>query len=301
MWLFTISIVLAVFALLAIFGRKAITKEARERDDDAQLAYNGFGIVGAALAAFSALALLFASTTIVSTKNVGVLTTFGRPGGTIGNGLHLKAPWQRVTELDGAIQIDNHTGDRATKVRLGNNSAADVDNSVRWRIVPAAADGLFLDYRDFSNIRDNLVTRELNAALNEVLSGYNPLAPDAQAKGGADLDAIGKSVTDRLRSRVGDRIEVLGVIIPLVRFDQTTQQKIDAYQAEIANTRIAEQRQRTAAAEAEANRQLSQSVNNDPNVLVSKCLDIVKASGQSPLGCWPGGAASVIAQQPDRK
>jgi hypothetical protein len=47
----------------------------------------------------------------------------------------------------------------ATTVRLGNNSTAFVDNSVRWRIQPAAADELFLDYRQFENVRDNLVTR----------------------------------------------------------------------------------------------------------------------------------------------
>jgi len=50
--------------------------------------------------------------------------------------------------------------DAATTVRLGNNSTAFVDNSVGWRIQPAVGE-LFLDYRDFDNVRDNLVTREL--------------------------------------------------------------------------------------------------------------------------------------------
>jgi regulator of protease activity HflC (stomatin/prohibitin superfamily) len=110
--------------------------------------------------------LILGSTTIVSTRNIGVVTTFGRPSGTLSNGLHAKAPWKSVTEMNGTIQIDNHTGEAATTVRLGNNSTAFVDNSVRWRIQPAAADELFLDYRDFENVRDNLVTRELRAALN---------------------------------------------------------------------------------------------------------------------------------------
>jgi hypothetical protein len=52
----------------------------------------------------------------------------------------------------------------ATTVRLGNNSTAFVDVSVRGRIQPAAADELFLDYRDFDNVRDNPVTRQLRAA-----------------------------------------------------------------------------------------------------------------------------------------
>ena len=68
---------------------------------------------------------------------------------------------------------------------------------------------------------------------------------------------------------------------------------VNAFNSEVANTRIAEQRKLTAEKEAEANRVLSASVSNDPNVLVSKCLDIVKARGGSPAGCWPG--TGVIA------
>jgi regulator of protease activity HflC (stomatin/prohibitin superfamily) len=37
-----------------------------------------------------------------------IVTTFGRPGSTLTNGLHWKAPWQSVTEMNGTIQIDNH-------------------------------------------------------------------------------------------------------------------------------------------------------------------------------------------------
>lgn len=46
---------------------------------------------------------------------------------TLSNGLHAKAPWQSVTEMNGTIQIDNHTGEAATTVRPGNNSMEFVD------------------------------------------------------------------------------------------------------------------------------------------------------------------------------
>lgn len=147
--------------------------------------------------------LILGSTTIVSTRNIGVVTTFGRPGGTLSNGLHAMAPWQSVTEMNGTIQIDNHTGEAATTVRLGNNSTAFVDNSVRWRIQPAAADELFLDYRDFENVRDNLVTRELRAALNEVFANFDPLAPENSD--GTNVQALGDDVADKLRSKVAGR------------------------------------------------------------------------------------------------
>lgn len=242
------------------------------------------------------LVLILGSTTIVSARNVGVVTTFGRPSGTLGNGLHLKAPWQSVTEMDGTIQIDNHTGEQATTVRLGNNSTANVDNSVRWRIQPSAADELFLDYRQFENVRDNLVTRELRAALNEVFADFDPLAPENVE--GANVQALGDEVADKLRAKVGGQIEILNVIVPLVNYDQATQDRINALNVEKANTRIAEQRAKTAQAEARANEILAGSVADNPNVLVSKCLDSAREAGISPLGCWP--SSGVVPTVPAR-
>jgi SPFH domain / Band 7 family len=191
--------------------------------------------------------------------------------------------------MNGTIQIDNHTGESATTVRLGNNSTAFVENSVRWRIQPAAADELFLDYREFENVRDNLVTRELRAALNEVFADFDPLAPENVE--GANVQALGDDVAEKLRTKVGDQVEIINVIVPLVNYDDATQERINALNVEKANTRIAEQRAKTAEAEARANEILAASVSNDPNVLVSKCLDAAREARISPLGCWPGTAA----------
>lgn len=243
-------------------------------------------VIAGGLAVF---VLVLGSTTIVSTRNIGVVTTFGRPSGTLSNGLHLKAPWQNVTEMNGTIQIDNHTGDSATTVRLGNNSTAYVDNSVRWRIQPAAADELFLDYREFDNVRDNLVTRELRAALNEVFADFDPLAPENSE--GANVQALGDDVAAKLRAKVGNQVEILNVIVPLVNYDEATQSRINALNVEKANTRVAEQRAKTAEAEARANEILAASVSENPNVLVSKCLDAAREGNISPLGCWPGTSA----------
>jgi regulator of protease activity HflC (stomatin/prohibitin superfamily) len=146
-WVAILFLIVTVVAWLGVLGAKSPTAKSRSMR---------IAVVAGVLTLF---VLILGSTTFVSTRNIGVVTTFGRPGGTLSNGLHWKAPWQSVTEMDGTIQIDNHTGENATTVRLGNNSTAFVDNSVRWRIQPAAADELFLDYRQFENVRDNLVTR----------------------------------------------------------------------------------------------------------------------------------------------
>ena len=61
---------------------------------------------------------------------------------------------------------------------------------------------------------------------------------------------------------------------------------------------------------AEANRKLSSSVSNDPNVLVSRCFDILSEMVASkepvPAGftCWPGGGSGIVlpsaGQSPSR-
>jgi len=275
-WQVFAAMLLLVVTVIALLAR------ATSKNPAGRTRALGIAVVAGALTIF---VLILGSTTIVSTRNIGVVTTFGRPGGTLSNGIHVKAPWQNVTEMNGTIQIDNHTGEAATTVRLGNNSTAFVENSVRWRIQPAAADELFLDYRDFENVRDNLVTRELRAALNEVFADFDPLAPENAD--GANVQALGDDVAEKLRAKVGGQIEIINVIVPLVNYDQATQERINALNVEKANTRIAEQRAKTAEAEARANEILAASVSNDPNVLVSKCLDAAREAGISPLGCWP--------------
>jgi regulator of protease activity HflC (stomatin/prohibitin superfamily) len=284
-----------VFAamLLLIVTVVALLVRAMSKNPGGRTRALRIAVIAGALTIF---VLILGSTTIVSARNVGVVTTFGRPSGTLSNGLHMKAPWQSVTEMDGTIQIDNHTGELATTVRLGNNSTAHVDNSVRWRIQPAAADELFLDYRQFGNVRENLVTRELRAALNEVFADFDPLAPENVE--GTNVQALGDEVAEKLRAKVGGQIEIINVIVPLVNYDQATQDRINALNVEKANTRIAEQRSKTAEAEARANEILAGSVSNDPNVLVSKCLDAAREAGISPLGCWPN--TSVVPTVPAR-
>ena len=49
------------------------------------------------------IVLILGSTTVVSTRNIGVVTTFGRPEGTLSNGLHWKAPWQSVSEMSARL------------------------------------------------------------------------------------------------------------------------------------------------------------------------------------------------------
>jgi regulator of protease activity HflC (stomatin/prohibitin superfamily) len=270
---------------------------------------------------------ILSSFAIVGTKEVGVITTFGKPVGELSNGIHLVLPWQEVTELDAAIQTDSVVDDRKSQectsasVRLANQSTACVDDSIRWRIKPEAADELFRDYRSFDNIRDSLVTRELNSALNSVMSHFNPLSTlinstqnteTESTEGGEEeraeinLPTLAKEVQEKMQTEIGSQIEVLSVIIPFAGYDQKTQEKINLFQAALANTKIATQEEKTALHEANANRNLAASVSHDPNVLVSKCLSVldnmVKDKRPVPAGfsCWPGGGSAIVVPSASR-
>ena len=296
--MFVLSIIALVLAVIAFIISIAISRN-REYAEGVKPAR----AVAIVLTILTVLFAGFSMTTMVGTRDIGVVTSFGRPVKHLDNGLHLKAPWQKVSTLDGAIQTDNFVGKNGcTEIRIGNESTACVDNSIRWRINPAAGDELFKDYHTMTNIKDSLVTRELKAALNEALANYNPLDEIQANQQGAkpNLSAFQTTVAKAMRDQIGSQIDVLSVIIPIIRFDDSTQQKINAYQAEVANTRIAQQREQTAEAQSKANRILSKSVSDDPNVLVSKCLDTVdeavKSNVQLPAGysCWPGGQSSVV-------
>lgn len=236
--------------------------------------------------------VIFTSFTTVTTKNVGVVTAFNRPTGeNLSNGLHLKKPWEKVHEMDGAIQIQTRDGDKAATVRLGNNSMANVDYTIQWRIKPDQASQLYLDYRSFDSVKDNLVTKQLNNSLADVFADYNPLS-SLQEQQADSNEALAQKVLKLMRDRVGNRIEVMSVMLPVIHFDEDTQTKINQFNAELANTKVAQQKEQTAIAESRANNNLRQSV-GDGNVLVSKCLDIAAKNKTSPAGCWPGSSTHI--------
>jgi regulator of protease activity HflC (stomatin/prohibitin superfamily) len=314
--MFTIVVIVLCLLIavgMAIFlpGSRTVTTKNRY-DEISTEKVKGLRIWSLVPLALAFLVFIFSIFTIVPTREIGVVTSFGRPVKTLPNGLHAVKPWEAVHNLDGTIQTNNHVKktkatkdlvtDGCTSIRIGNESTACVDNTIRWRIKLEAGQRLYRDYREMENITDSLVTRELKAALNEVLSNYNPLDQiKDDSKGAADLNEFSRQVTNVLRKLVGSDIEIMSVILPIIHFDLNTQRKLNSYQAQVAETKIAQQRNATNKAQAQANDALKQSVSNDPNVLVAKCFeildDMVHAKMTPPIGfsCWQtGGATSVV-------
>ena len=290
------------------------------------------GAAGIALI-FALIVGIFSSYDRVDTRNVGIITQFGRPVGEHGAGIVWHAPWQSVSELSEAIQLqafessgfdDAKSGKGIDKnppainVRLANNSEAYVDANVNWRLREGAAPQLFQDYGGsstdvFTKIREQLVDRQLQVALSHEFATFNPqtllTAAGQQAPGqpasvvptpaqGANLPAMATHVKNDLQSAVGNDIEILDVKIPHIFYDSSTQQKIDAYNQNVQDTINAQQRVQTAiqerlAAEARAAQQPP-----DLRIAVFNCINSMVQNQKDPAGCWGQIGGQPLIQLP---
>ena len=276
------------------------------------------GVFGGVALLIAVIVMLCSCLTTVDTKNVGVVRAFGHPEGYLGNGLHFVAPWQDVTEINDAVQTDTYASDNGDEhrkqggatdtcvhVRIERQATACVNVSIRWQIIESAVPYLFRNYKDNAAITDNLVLRDLQQALNEHFVSYDPLAVDAEGLNtNKPLTDYSNAVQSQMRSEIGSWIDVKSVIIPIINYDADTQTKVHQLLQQIALTRVAEQAEQTAKAQALANRALADSVSNDPNVLTDKCLNILKESVDKgvaiPAGfsCFAGTTSGVAVAVP---
>lgn len=280
MFWFIVCLVLLVVVPFAVFG----SIKAKRHDDTIGLR------VIAILALLGSISIFFFDTvSTVSTKNVGVITCFGKPTGYLTNGIHMVKPWCSVTEISDAVQTDTYASDNGSDkaqggaagtcihVRIERQATACVNTSIRWQIKPTGVDYLFRNFKSNDHITDNLVLRDLQQAINEAFSTYDPLGIDANGNNtNPKMTAYADIVTTQLRKEIGAWIDVQSVITPIINYDAATQQKTNQLLQQIALTRVAQQSKQTALAQSEANKALAASVADDPNVLVSKCLDILK-------------------------
>lgn len=247
---------------------------------------------GGGALALGVVIIALASTVAVPARTVGVVTAFGKPTGTLSNGLHLVKPWEEVEKMDASLQTNRYTGDSAIGVRLANQSEAKADASIQWQLREEDAEQMYLDYREFERIHNDLVDREFRASVNAVLASYNPLDADAIAEGGIDLNEFADDIKEDMQKRMGGAVEVRSVALPIINYDEDTQRKIDQLQTEVANTRAAEQSKNTAKEIAEANEIMRKSLSDE--VLSQRCIEAAEKVGAAPVGCIKGSSATPL-------
>lgn len=245
-------------------------------------------IIGGAAAVALVLGIgimAFNSFTVVPTRSVAVTVAFGKPTGSLANGFHLVAPWAEVEVFDASVQTlklrkDPGEGEQScATVRLGNQTTACVDVTVQWNIDQNGdVVELYRKYKSFGNIQANLVERQLQRALNVVFETYDPLASvtGQQDKAPVTLDSLAQKALGELRTATGAGIKVDSITIPLVHYDGTTQEKLNAYAQALADTRIAGQREQTAQAVKRANEVLASGTTaSNAGVQYQNCLNLI--------------------------
>ena len=140
---------------------------------------------------------------------------------------------------------------------------------------------------DFKNMKSNLFETELQNALNDAFSDYNPLNAINISTGQTQFDgsALAEEVQGLLDKRLSDQIRIESVVIPLVKHDPKTEENIKAFQDVIARNRILAQQQKNAEIE-RATAELLRSL--PPTYTVNKCLDLAKDLGKEPGLCLGG-------------
>lgn len=256
--------------------------------------------------------------TAVPAKDDGVIVSFGAVSGrTLDSGIHFKAPWAKVVDIDGTIQTDRYHGSKDTdnssaciKVLIGDGSTTCMSVTNRWRVDAHHTNEVYKNYRSNNptdHLREAVVSTQLLAAAQDVAGTYNPVntlktvdpndPTSININFKPDLKAMSIALTENMRERTHGLVDIVDVTISFLPTPPTTQDRINAFVREVANTRVKAQEKLTKQNEAAANDALSASLKNDPNLLISKCLDMVadgKVTLPANFQCFPGGGASAV-------
>jgi regulator of protease activity HflC (stomatin/prohibitin superfamily) len=238
----------------------------------------------------------------VPVKNIGVAQAFGAvEGGYYSPGIHETwTPWLHLTDIDETVQTTTYEGNNCLTVRIGGQQTACADITIQWKVLPSAAGSLFSDYANSGNlmttVTDAVVVRELKQTVNEVLGDYNPITDVASVTGTTNATSqftgFGPAILSDMRADIGNRIDVLTVLLPYIHYDASVEAKLEAIQQAYANFAIAQENVKVAAQQSLAYKSLG-----NPTVaqLVSECLSNLKDETGLPVGfqCFPGAGSGL--------
>lgn len=241
---------------------------------------DGVGI--AVLVIFGGLTIIaLDSFTVVGSKDVAVQTSFGKPVGTLDNGFHVVRPWSSTESFSAArqaLKLSGGGGDNGDPivVRLANGTTATVEVSAEWRLDDKAdITQLYLDYKTFDKITENVIRRRLSAVLNRVFEKYDPLASISGKGETQPLALLEGQARDLLQSEVPAEVKIDSLYIPKIEFDKGVQDQINQFINAVNDTKIAKQQLETATARKAANEQLGSGALTQ-GILYQNCLDLVE-------------------------
>lgn len=304
---FVTFLVLTGLALIALAIGRGAARAARRVPPAQRVSGDIKALAGAARIAvyvFAGLAVLLgllSSITIVPANQVGIQTSFGAWKGTLDSGPHVVAPWSEVdtftTRNQKSIRDEAEGNADCIRVKLAGGASACVDATVLYTIDERQAETLWKGWGSFTRLNDDLVNRSTDEAAGQVYGTY--AAEDAVS--GENRQKITDAVTKLLHDKLKPwGVELGSVTLGDIHLPNDVQDRINRVLASAADTKIANQKEQTAAAEARANAALQQSLT--PEALVKLCLEVSRDAKPAVINCWPTGGtgSATVLVQPGR-
>ena len=289
-------------------GRSAYTGKPAEPDSAFVTAWSAAAV---SLAAIGVLFTALASTVVVSANQVGVPTTFGKIGAPIQSGINVTSPFTKVNKLPTRPVTVELTDKEAVRAATSQAGSYTVEISTRWATDRANANKLFLQARtgDEGKISNDIVAKSLRQAVNDVYAGFTNV--DANERR-AEISALVNSRLSALMSTYG--IEITDVNLRSSVPDDATKAAIASFAAEQQKTKVAEQAELTAKADAKARLATANGIRDaanatkdlSPEAQASACLSAaertIKAAADKGISvyvplCGTGAGTPVIVNQ----
>lgn len=253
----------------------------------------------------TAISFTIASYNKVPTRNVGIVTQFGKPTGkTTGAGLHWTKPWQDIDDWDASGQTYDRLGDNCLWVSIAAQRRACIPVQVEWSAKPENAPELWATYRAtkiggqdktrFETFTYRRVNPQIDGAVTSVFASFDPLGTVNAATGDApapDLNKQYKALLEQaIQAAIGQDIVIRTVAFATPRYDDPTTAAIAAYGQKVLEARnLAVDK-----ANAETRAQVATKTGVPP--AVQQCLDIASAKAKEPGFCL---GASVQVTRPN--
>ena len=290
----------------------------------------GCRIAGAVVGVLAIVCLFGSLMRSVPARSIGVPTTFGSVGATMGPGLHFPVnPFSSVNIVPETIQTDvfkqgGGTGTEKSEnscitVRIGGQQQACLDATIQWRILDTGAPSLFKDFNGttatldltdqsgfIGTIASNVVVREFEQVVNNVLGDYNPIedvSATVTGKSNSEFSKFDPIIEQQMQQDLKGRVQIISLFTPFLHYDPTTQARINSVATQFADTAIAEQEIQTNTEQALANSKIGSSLSSQQ--LQYQCLTItesaLKEGDTLPVGwnCF-GGSSTGVAVTPGK-
>lgn len=229
----------------------------------------------------------FNSVTSVGARNVGIQTAFGRYQGNLDNGLQIIAPWSEHEDFSTQVQfldLDGEKWEDGAPVTFEGGGRGAIFATPRWRINEDSAGDLWKKYKNFDNVRDQLVLSSAKDSFRAVVKDYTPNEALTQTR------AIAQKVKEDLAQNLADDgILIDSVSIRDVKLDDRSQASLDKIVQANNDIERAKAEQERAKIDSETAKLREKTGSLKPEALQRYCLDVVNNWDVKKNGSLPAG------------